>query len=85
MNYYQDCSSSLSTNTIKARGRPWNRSTASGTPLGIDLDSVDDNRSQSGTPHGISNSERETSGNNLTSVGTPSENNLPKGILPLPI
>ena len=79
MNYYRDCSSSSSRNTNKARGRQWNRFTAPGTPSGIDLDAVDGNRSQSGTPHGKSHSERELSGNNLTSAGTPPGNNLPNG------
>ena len=79
MNYYQDYSSSSSTNTIKARGQPWNHFTAPGTPSGIDVDSVDGNQSQSGTPHGINHSERETSDKNFTSAGTPSGNNLPNG------
>ena len=79
MNYYRDCSSSSSRNTNKARGRQWNRFTAPGTPSGIDLDAVDGNRSQSGTPRGKSHSERELSGNNLISAGTPTGNNLPKG------
>ena len=43
MSYYQDFSSSSSTNNNKARGRSWNRPTASGTPSGMDLDEVGGN------------------------------------------
>ena len=49
------------------------------TPSGTHLDWVGGNRSQSGTPHGISHSERETSGNNLTSAVSPSGTYLPNG------
>ena len=45
----------------------------------MDLDEVGGNRSQSGTLHGMSNSEFELSGNNLTSTGFPSGMNLPNG------
>ena len=80
MIYYQDHSSSTSTNKNKARGRQRNLSTAPGTPSGIYLDSVDGNRSQSGTPNGISHYEHETSGNNLTSAGSPSGTYLPNDL-----
>ena len=86
MSYQNDCSSSLSTNKIKARGQQRNRSTVPGAPSGIDLDSVD-NKLMSGTPQGISHSERETShseretsGNNLTSAGSPSGTYPPNGL-----
>ena len=40
MSYYQEFSSSSNTNNNKPRGRSWNLPTASGTPLGMDLDDV---------------------------------------------
>ena len=40
---------------------------------------VDGNRLQSDNPHGMSQSEHATSGNNLTSIGTPSGMNLSNG------
>ena len=83
MSYYQDCSSSSTTNNNKARGRSWNLPTASDTPLGMDLDEVGENRLQSGTPHGMSHSEVEPSGNNLTSTGNPSGMNMLNGSLAL--
>ena len=43
MSYYQDCSSSSTTNNNKTRGRSWNRSTASGNPLVMELDEVGGN------------------------------------------
>ena len=48
----------------------------------MDLDEVGGNRLQSGTPHGMSHSESEPSGNNLTLVGNPSGMNL-SNILPM--
>ena len=57
MIYYQDYSSSSTKHNNKTRGRSWNRPTISGTPLGMDLDEVGRNRTQSGTPHGMSHSE----------------------------
>ena len=42
----------------------------------MDLDEVGVNRLQSGIPHGMSHSESEPSGNNLTSAGTPLGMNL---------
>ena len=42
----------------------------------MDLDEVGRNRAQSGTPHEMSNSEFEPSGNNLTLTGNPSGMNL---------
>ena len=80
MSYWNDCSSSSRSNNNKTRGRLWNRPTTSGAPLGTHLDLVDGNRSQSGTPHGISHSERAPSGNNLTSAGSPSGTNMPNGL-----
>ena len=79
MSYYQDCSSSLTINNNKERGHSWNRPTASGTPLGMDLDEVGGNRSHSGTPHRMRHSKFEPSGNNLTSAGYPLEMNLSNG------
>ena len=71
VSYWNDCSSSLRTNNNKTRGRSWNHPTASGTLSGIYLGLVGGSRSQSGTSHGMSHSERAPSGNNLTSVGNP--------------
>ena len=79
MSYYQVSSSSSRINNDKARGRSWNCPTASGTPSEIDLDEIGANRSQSGTPHGMSHSKRAPSGDNLTSAGIPSGMNLLKG------
>ena len=80
MSYYQDCSPTSSTNKNNAQGRGQNRSIAPGTPSGIGLDSVDGNRSQSGTRHGIRHSEHIPSGNNLTSIVSPSGTYLPTGL-----
>ena len=80
MNYYQNYSHSLSTNNNIERGCSWNHPTGLGTPSGLDLDEVDGNRSQSGTPHGMIHSDFEPSGNNLTSVGKPSGMNLSNGL-----
>ena len=79
MSYYQYCSSSSTTNNNKTQGRSWNRLTASGTPSGMNLDEVDGNRLHSDTPHRMSHSESELSGNNLTVAGSPSEINLSNG------
>ena len=46
----------------------------------MDLDEVGGNRSQSGTPHGMSHSESESSGNNLTMAGNPTGMNLSNGL-----
>ena len=54
--------------------------TTSGTPLGMDLVEVGGNRAQSGTPHGMSQSESAPSGNNLTLAGNPSGINVSKGL-----
>ena len=67
----QTCSSSSRRNNNTEIGRLWNRTASSGTPSGTHLDLVVRDRSQSGTPGGISHSERETSGNNLTLTGSP--------------
>ena len=48
--------------------------------MGKYLELLDGNRSQSSTSQGISHSERETSGNNLTSEGSPLGTYLPNGL-----
>ena len=81
MSYYQDCSSSSTTNNNKTRGRSWNHPTASGNPLGMEFNEVGGDRSQSGISHGMSQSESELSSNNPTSVGNPLGMNLLNGLI----
>ena len=56
-----------------------NYPTTSDSPSGMYLVEVCGNRLQSGTPHGMSHSERAPSGNNITSAGNPSGMNLSNG------
>ena len=56
-----------------------NRPTALGTPSGMDLNEVGGNRAQSANPHWMSNSDFESSGNNLTSADNPLGMNLLNG------
>ena len=80
MSYYQASSSSSRTNNNTARGRSLSRPTTSDTPSGIDLHEVGGNRLQRGTPDGMTHSKRAPSKNNLTSAGSPFENNLSNGL-----
>ena len=75
----QKSSYSSTTNNNTGGKWSWNRPNASGDPSGMDLVEVDGNRSQSGTPHGMSHSERAPSDNNLTLAGNPSGMNLSNG------
>ena len=70
----------ITTNDNTGRGWVWNRSTTSGNPSGIHLVEVDRNGEQSGTPHGVNQSESASSGHNLTSAGNPSGTNLSNGL-----
>ena len=57
----------------------WNRPTTLGNPPEIHLVVLDGNQAQSSTPHGMTQSERAPSGNNLTSAGNHSGMNLSNG------
>ena len=82
--YNQTCSySSATNNNNKLKGLSWNCRITSRTPLGMELVEVCRNRAQSSTPHGMSQSENEPSGNNLASSGNPLALNLLNG-LPMP-
>ena len=75
----QTWSYSSNTDNNTERGLLWTCPTASGTLAVTYLDVLGGNCLQSGTPHRMSHSERETSDNNLTSVGFPSGTNRPNG------
>ena len=77
--YDQKCSYSSATNNNTSQERSWNYRNTSGTPSGMDLFEVRGNRAQRDTTHGMSQSESEPSGNNLTLVGNLSGMNLSNG------
>ena len=76
----QTCSYISNTDHNTEGGWLWNHPTVSGAPSGMDLVEVGGNRSQSGTPDGMSHSERAPSSNNLTSAGNILGMNLSNGL-----
>ena len=67
MSYEQECSFNSITNNKTAQGRLWNHSNTLGIPLGMHLTEIDGNRVQSGTHHGMRQSESVPSGKIISS------------------